>query len=48
MNKILKSTTDSKTKLESVYKQNGQLTNTATETLEVMAQTHFKDCPDDS
>ena len=48
MNKILKPTTDSKTKLESVYKQNGQLTNTATETLEVMAQTHFKDCSDDS
>ena len=47
MNKIIKSTTDNKIKLEAVYDQNGQLTGNAEETLEVMAQTHFKDCSHD-
>ena len=47
MNKIIKSTSDNKVKLEAVYNQNGQLTSNAEETLEVMAQTHFKDCTHD-
>jgi len=47
MNKILKSCTDTKDKLEAVYKQDGTLTTTAEETLEVMAQTHFRECPND-
>ena len=47
MNKIIKSTTDSKVKLSAVYNQNGQLTNSAEETLEVMTQIHFKDCTQD-
>ena len=52
MNKILKSCSDNKEKLEAVYKPNGQLTTNAEETLEVMAAAHFKDSssdpPDDS
>ena len=47
MNKILKSCNDTKEKLESVYKEDGTLTSTAEQTLEVMAQVHFRDCPND-
>ena len=43
MNKILKSCNDNKEKLEAVYKQNGELTTNAEETLEAMASTHFKE-----
>ena len=43
MNKILKSCNDKKEKLEAVYKNNGELTQNADETLEVMASVHFKE-----
>ena len=42
MNKILKSSSDNKVKLEAVYKPNGELTSKAEETLEVMSHVHFK------
>ena len=45
MNKILKSCSNKKEKLEAVYKTDDTLTNNATETLEVMLETHFKDDP---
>ena len=45
MNKILKSCSNKKEKLEAVYKTNDTLTNNATETLEVMLETHFKNDP---
>ena len=45
MNKILKSCSNKKDKLEAVYKTDDTLTNNATETLEVMLETHFKDDP---
>ena len=47
MNNILKSSNDCKTKLQAVYDQNGNLTSCPEETLEVMTQTHFKDCAHD-
>ena len=47
MNNILKSSNDCKTKLQAVYDQNGILTSCPEETLEVMTQTHFKDCAHD-
>jgi hypothetical protein len=47
MDKIIKTTSDSKVKLEAVFNHSGQLTSNAGETLDVMAQTHFKDCAHD-
>ena len=45
MNKILKSCSNKKEKLEAVNKTDDKLTNNATVTLEVMLETHFKDDP---
>ena len=42
MNKILKSSSDNKVKLEAVYKPNGELTSNTGETLEVLSLVHFK------
>ena len=45
MNKILKAAQIKKRKPKAVYKTFDTLTNNATETLEVMLETHFKDDP---
>ena len=45
MNKILKSCSNTKEKLESVYKPDNTLTQTAEETLDVLVKTHFKGGP---
>lgn len=45
MNKILKSCSNTKEKLESVYKNDGTLTDTNEETLSVMEAAHFKGGP---
>ncbi|KAL5253960.1 hypothetical protein ACHWQZ_G013652 [Mnemiopsis leidyi] len=43
MNNILKSTNNRTDKLEAVYKPDGTLTNSSSETLDIMASTHFKE-----
>ena len=43
MSKILKNCNDKKSKLDSVYKPNGTLTETPDETLEITEKSHFKD-----
>ena len=45
MHKIIKSCSDNKEKLESVYKSDNTLTENAEETLEEMEKTHFKKDP---
>ncbi len=45
MNKILKSCSDKKEKLESVYKPDNTLTKNAEETLDVLVNTHFREGP---
>ena len=45
MNKILKSCSNNNEKLESVYKPDNTLTQTAEETLDVLVDTHFKRGP---
>ena len=45
MNKILKSCSDKKEKLESVYKPDNTLTTNAEETLDVLVETHFREGP---
>ncbi|KAL5249855.1 hypothetical protein ACHWQZ_G015799 [Mnemiopsis leidyi] len=43
MNNILKSTNNRTDKLEAVYKPDGTLTNSSSETLDIMASTHIKE-----
>ena len=45
MHKIIKSCSDKKEKLESVYKSNNTLTENTEKTLEEMEKTHFKNDP---
>ena len=47
MNKILKSCSDKKEKLESLYKSDNTLTKNAEETLDVLVDTHFREGPAD-